>query len=55
MGFVVKRSEAMQNKTFRFPVGLLERLERIAEKEGVSVNEVLRQAAEYALSDMKED
>lgn len=52
--FVVKHNREMVNKTFRFPAELLEKLERIAEKNKISVNSLVMQMAEYALENMKE-
>ena len=43
-----------QNKTFRFPKSMLNRLEGIADKERVTLNELVRQCIEYALSDMED-
>ena len=51
--FEVKQTEEMLNKTFRLPASLLDELARIAEHEKVSVNNLVRQCCEYALSNMK--
>ncbi len=50
--FQVRRTEEMINKTFRLPSSLLDELTRIAEQEKVSVNNLVRQCCEYALSNM---
>lgn len=50
--FQVRRTEEMINKTFRLPSNLLDELTRIAEQEKVSVNNLVRQCCEYALSNM---
>lgn len=50
--FQVRQTEEMINKTFRLPSSLLEELTRIAEQEKVSVNNLVRQCCEYALSNM---
>ena len=50
--FQVKQTEEMINKTFRLPATLLEELTKIAEHEKVSVNNLVRQCCEYALSNM---
>ena len=51
--FEVKQTEEMINKTFRLPVSLLDELAKIAEHEKVSVNNLVRQCCEYAISNMK--
>ncbi|MBO5511118.1 MAG: toxin-antitoxin system HicB family antitoxin, partial [Clostridia bacterium] len=40
------------NKTFRLPAELVERLERIAQNNGISLNNLVVQCCEYALNDM---
>jgi hypothetical protein len=50
--FVVKHNREMVNKTFRFPSELLDKLERIAGKNKISVNSLVMQMAEYALANM---
>ena len=51
--FIVKHNREMVNKTFRFPSELLDKLERIAEKNKISVNSLVMQMAEYALANME--
>ena len=51
--FQVKQTEEMINKTFRLPSSLLDELAKVAEHEKVSVNNLVRQCCEYALSNMK--
>ena len=51
--FQVRQTEEMINKTFRLPSSLLDELARIAEREKVSVNNLVRQCCEYALANMK--
>ena len=51
--FQVRQTEEMLNKTFRLPASLLDELAKIAEHEKVSVNNLVRQCCEYALSNMK--
>ena len=53
--FKVKQTEEMINKTFRLPQSLLEELTKVAEAEHVSVNNLVRQCCEYALSNMKNE
>ena len=51
--FQVQQTEEMRNKTFRLPQSLLEKLAKVAEAERVSVNNLVRQCCEYALSNRK--
>lgn len=50
---VVKRESS--NKTIRMPNELIEYLEKLASKKGVSFNQVVIQCCEYALRDLKEE
>nr|WP_296770531.1 Arc family DNA-binding protein [Selenomonas sp.] len=45
----------MLNKTFRLPSSLLEELTKVAEHEHVSVNNLVKQCCEYALSNMRKE
>ena len=47
--FVIKQAMEMQNKTFRLPMDLLERLTSLAESREISVNNLVCQCCEYAL------
>lgn len=51
--FSVKKQE-MITKTFRIPNDLLQKLEMIAQKNGVSVNNLVIQCCEYALENLEE-
>ena len=51
--FKIKKNQAMMNKTFRLPVMLLNELTRIADSNNVSVNNLVHQCCEYALSNME--
>ena len=53
--FVVKQSQDMVNKTFRFPQELLDKLERVAREKNVSVNNLVKQCCEYALGDLPKE
>ncbi|WP_072023123.1 Arc family DNA-binding protein [Selenomonas sp. AE3005] len=53
--FVVKQSQDMVNKTFRFPQELLDKLEQVAKEKNVSVNNLVKQCCEYALGDLPEE
>jgi predicted DNA-binding protein len=50
--FKVQHKEPMQNKTFRLPVALLQKMQAIAETNNITVNELVKQCCEYALSEM---
>ena len=51
--FKIKKNQDMMNKTFRLPVMLLNELTRIADSNNVSVNNLVQQCCEYALSNME--
>jgi predicted DNA-binding protein len=42
------------NKTIRLTNEMMEQIEAVCEREGVGVNELIRQCIEYALNDMGE-
>lgn len=50
--FTVKKEEPTITKTFRFPKSLLDKLNKVAEANGVSANNLLKQMAEYVLTEM---
>lgn len=52
--FIVEKEE-MTNKTFRLPVNLVERLYKVAQSKGVSLNSLVRQCCEYALNNLETD
>lgn len=49
----VKRTEDTVNRTLRFPTSLLDKMSKIAQNEGVSLNNFVIQCCEYAINDMK--
>lgn len=51
--FGVKETDKCVNKTFRLPESLLAKLDSVAKQNGISVNNLVRQMAEYALADME--
>lgn len=51
--FRVEKTEYV-NKTFRMPLALTQDLERIAQKEQVSMNQLVIQCCNYALAHMEE-
>lgn len=52
--FRVQKEEYV-NKTFRIPVSLLQQLEVLAQKEGVSLNNLVIQCCQYALQDLADE
>lgn len=42
----------MANKTFRLPVDLIEKLQKVAQQNDVSMNNLVIQCCEYALDNM---
>lgn len=51
--FEVKKTEYI-NKTFRMPIDLVKELEKLAQKESVSLNNLIIQCCEYCLDDLNE-
>lgn len=49
--FKVEKTE-MINKTFRLPVKLIQELQTVAQNKGVSLNNLVQQCCEYALSNL---
>ncbi|MBQ9187992.1 MAG: hypothetical protein IJ138_01575 [Clostridia bacterium] len=43
------QKEEYTNKTFRLPIGLVKELEQLAQKEKVSLNNLVIQCCQYAL------
>ena len=52
--FEVKKEEYV-NKTFRMPVSLVRSLEELAQKEKVSLNNLVIQCCRYSLDNMKDE
>ena len=52
--FDVKKTE-MVNKTFRMPRTLIDELQVVAQKKGVSLNNLVRQCCEYALENLNNE
>lgn len=50
--FEIKKTEYV-NKTFRVPAELVKRMETVAQKEMVSLNNLVVQCCEYALKNAK--
>jgi len=53
MQFKIEKTEYV-NRTFRITKELSERLSRTAQKENISMNELVVQCCNYALSNMEE-
>ena len=51
--FKVNKPE-MVNKTFRMPAELVERLNKVAQSQKVSLNNLVCQCCEYALDNLSE-
>jgi len=45
----------IENRTFRMPKDLLERLSEVAQKKEVSLNKLVIQCCEYALKNLPDD
>ena len=54
MQFKIKKTEYV-NKTFRITKDLNERLSRIAQKENISMNELVVKCCEFALSNLNDN
>lgn len=50
--FEIDKNETI-NKTFRIPVSLAQKLQKIAQEQGISMNSLVVQCCEYALNNMK--
>lgn len=50
--FEIKKEEHV-NKTFRMPLSLVQQLEKLAQNEGVSLNNLVVQCCKYALDNLK--
>lgn len=51
--FKIEKAE-MINKTFRLPATLVHELQRIAQIENISLNNLVKQCCEYALKNLKD-
>ncbi len=50
--FKIKKIETT-NKTFRLPIELVQRLQVVAQNQGVSLNNLIVQCCEYALDNLE--
>ena len=56
MAFQIKPyKKETENKTIRFPINLIEKIEEAIKGEDVSFSKFVIQACEYALTNMKKD
>lgn len=51
--FKIRKTEHI-NKTFRLPVELVEKMEKLAQSRGVSLNNLVVQCCEYALENVEQ-
>ena len=51
--FKIEKTE-MVNKTFRLPANLVSELQKIAQKENISLNNLVKQCCEYAIKNLKD-
>ncbi len=51
--FEIKKEEYI-NKTFRMPVELIKKMEVIAQREKISLNNLVVQCCEYSIKNLKE-
>ncbi len=52
--FEIKKVES-SNKTFRMPNDLIQKLQTIAQREGISLNKLVIQCCEYALEHLDDE
>ena len=50
--FKIEKPE-MINKTFRMPLELVEKMQKVAQEKGVSLNNLVVQCCEYALKNLE--
>lgn len=51
--FKIEKIE-MTNKTFRLPANPISELQKIAQEENISLNNLVKQCCEYALKNLKD-
>ena len=49
--FKIEKTD-MVNKTFRLPADLVEKLQTVAQNQGISLNNLVKQCCEYALKNL---
>lgn len=55
MAFQIKAKKESENKTIRFPVALIERINNAIKTKNISFSAFVIQACEYALSEMNDE
>ena len=50
--FKIEKTE-MTNKTFRLPLVLIQKMQKLAQEKGVSLNNLVLQCCEYALNNLE--
>ncbi len=53
--FKIEKGSECENKTFRLPVELIERLAVLASRNNISMNKLVIQCLNYALDNLEED
>ncbi len=53
--FKIRHTEESINKTFRFPLKLVDKMSEIAQSENVSLNNFVIQCCEYAIEHLDKD
>lgn len=51
--FKIEKTQ-MVNKTFRLPANLVSELQKLAQEENISLNNLVKQCCEYALKNLKD-
>ena len=52
--FKIRHTEETENRTFRFPKSLLDKMSVIAQNENISLNSFVVQCCEYAIDNLQE-
>ena len=52
--FKLRKTEETINKTFRYPISLIEKMSIIAQKENISMNSFVVQCCEYAIEHLED-
>ncbi len=51
----IRKGYTTENKTFRLPIEVIEQLNTLAQKNNLSLNQLVTQCLQYALSNIKEE
>ena len=52
--FKIRKGYDSESKTFRLPIKMIERLEKLADSSKLSLNQLVIQCLQYALDNLKE-